>query len=131
MLEMLTVVVPTTRRVPALTITPIDGEARILDTVLAEHLGMANIYKIRELIRGHAEELQSFGELSPQRGETSAKGGRPSEAYYLNRQQALLICILSKTEKAKLVRAEVIRRFDAFEELTRPAPVLRPVRRRR
>ncbi|WP_163564674.1 hypothetical protein, partial [Klebsiella pneumoniae] len=34
-----------------------------------------------------------------------------------------LVCILSKTDKAKAVRAEVIRRFDAYEELTRPAPV--------
>jgi hypothetical protein len=107
--------------VPALTITVMDNEARVLDTALAEQLGMSAVRNIRsDIIEPNREELEACGTLCSQRLQT---GGRPANAFYLNRQQALLVCILSKTEKAKAVRAEVIRRFDAYEELTRPAPV--------
>lgn len=92
----------------------------MLDTALAEKLGMARPTNIRCLIEANMEELASFGHVA--RGECNVpmpRGGvKKTLAYYLNRQQSLLVCILSKTEKAKEVRAEVIRRFDAYEELT-------------
>ncbi|KQO70352.1 hypothetical protein [Methylobacterium sp. Leaf88] len=108
--------------VPALIITVLDNEARVLDTALAEQLGMARPRDIRATIEANRDELESFGVLRSETAKpTGPLGGRPSVGFYLNRQQALLVCILSKTEKAKAVRAEVIRRFDAYEELTRPA----------
>lgn len=102
-----TVITETVRAsVPALTITVMENEARVLDTALAEHLGMSAVRNIRsDIIEPNRDELEAYGTLCSQR------------------QQALLVCILSKTEKAKAVRAEVIRRFDTYEELTRPAPV--------
>jgi len=47
-------------------------------------------------------ELQGLGYL----GETtpnSGKRGRPAKVFYLNEQQALLICMFSRTEKAAAV----------------------------
>jgi len=50
-------------------------------------------------------------------------GGRPGTAYHLNEEQALLICMLSRTERAKQVRAEVIRVFAAWRRGQRgPGP---------
>ena len=65
---------------------------------------------IRGLILTHLDELEAYGGLPSARVNPGAQGGRPSTAFYLNRHQALLICILSRTERAREVRAEVIRR---------------------
>ncbi|AWN38724.1 hypothetical protein [Methylobacterium radiodurans] len=81
----------------------------MLDTALAAQLGMTKPENIRTLIKDHMEELEAFGVVCRRQITSGPKGGRPGTAYYLNRQQALLICILSKTDKAKEVRAEVIR----------------------
>lgn len=40
--------------------------------------------------------------------------GRPSSAFYLNEEQALLVCIFSETENAALVRKQVISTFMAY-----------------
>lgn len=77
---------------------------------LAEQLGFARNYAIRQLIQANREELEAFGPLPTEHGQSR---GQTFTAYHLNRQQALLVCILSRTERAKEVRAEVIRRFDA------------------
>lgn len=111
--------------VPALTITVMENEARVLDTALAEQLGMAEPRFIRaNVISPNRDELEAFGGLIVTHTNPGSKGGRPGTVFYLNRQQALLVCILAKTEKAKAVRFEVIRRFDAYEELTRPASTI-------
>lgn len=86
----------------------------MLDTDLAAALGMTDIHKVRPLIRANISELESFGGLSALRAESS--GGRPATAYHLNEEQALLICMLSRTERAKQVRAEVIRVFTAWRQ---------------
>ncbi|WGD31688.1 phage antirepressor KilAC domain-containing protein [Ancylobacter sp. WKF20] len=113
----------------ALTIANIDNEPRVLDTDLAEKLGMARPRDIRkDLIAPHRAELETFGVLRA----VSAKSadplgrGRPSIAYYLNEEQALLVCLLSRTERAKQVRAEVIRVFTAWRrgELAPAKPTL-------
>ena len=93
----------------------IDGEPRVLDTDLATQLGMARATNIRsDLISPNREELEGFGILQ-ELAANSGQRGKPAKAFYLNRQQALLVCILSKTPRAREVRAEVIRRFDAYE----------------
>ena len=90
------------------------GGPRILDTDLAANLGMAKPENIRtHVIRPNMQELEAFGIIS--RGETNTgKRGRPGTAFYLNEEQALLVCLLSRTERAKAVRAEVIRVFTAY-----------------
>jgi len=96
-----------------ITITAIEDEPRVLDTDLAEALGMAIPRRIRQnVIVANRDELESFGPLVC---EAVKSRGQHFTAYYLNRQQALLVCILSKTERAKQVRAEVIRVFDAWQ----------------
>ncbi|WP_146203799.1 hypothetical protein [Azospirillum sp. TSO5] len=40
--------------------------------------------------------------------------GRPAKAFYLNEEQALLVAMFSRTEKAKEVRATLVRVFAAY-----------------
>ena len=94
-----------------------DDGPRVLDTDLATALGMGAPRNIRpDLIRPNKAELEGLGVLQ----EVSAKSsdprgrGRPAKAYYLNEEQALLVCVLSRTEAAKLVRAELIQVFMAY-----------------
>jgi prophage antirepressor-like protein len=96
-----------------ITLTTINEEPRVLDTDLAEALGMAAPRKVRDLIRESREELEGFGPL----GAVASKSlGQHFTAYYLNEEQALLVCLLSRTERAKAVRAEVIRVFTAYRK---------------
>jgi hypothetical protein len=97
-----------------------DDGPRVLDTDLAQALGMMVPRKIRsDIIDANSTELCQYGNLRRQRLQT---GGRPADAYYLNEEQALLVCVLSRTEAAKLVRAELIQVFMAYRrgELVRP-----------
>ncbi|MGY0782108.1 hypothetical protein ACW7BC_29880 [Azospirillum argentinense] len=91
-----------------------DGEPRISDLVLAERLGMADPHMIRRLIERNRAELETYGEVSVTVTETSQKGGRPGKAYYLNEGQALVICALSRTPQAALVRRQIIEVFLAY-----------------
>ncbi len=97
-------------------LTPIEDEPRVLDTDLAERLGIARSTNIRQLIEQNREELEDFGHVA--RAECNVpmpQGGyKTATAYYLNEEQALLICALSRTEKAKAVRATIIRVFMAW-----------------
>lgn len=95
----------------------IEEEPRCLDTDLAERLGMARARDIRkDIIVPNRTELEGFGVLraTPAKSTDPLGRGRPGTAYYLNEEQALLVCMLSKTTKAKQVRAEVIRVFSAW-----------------
>lgn len=97
-----------------ITLTTINEEPRVLDTDLAEALGMAEPRKVRQnVIEPNRTELEGYG---PLRMRTIRTTGRPSNAYYLNEEQALLVCLLSRTERAKAVRAEVIRVFKAYRK---------------
>ena len=97
--------------------TTIDNEPRILDTDLAANLGMARPRDIRaNVISPNRTELEAFGVLRSMNAKsTDPLGrGRPTKSFYLNEEQALLVCLLSRTERAKAVRAEVIRVFTAY-----------------
>lgn len=89
----------------------IDGEPRILDLVIAEQLGFARPRKIRDLIRRHWTELESYGTISPPG--SGVYRGQPMAEYWLNEPQTLLVCALSRTPKAAEVRRELIRVFVA------------------
>lgn len=60
--------------------------------------------------------------------------GPPATVYYLNEEQALLVCLLSRTERAEAVRPEVIRVFTAYSKdqtyQTSPISLRRPERGR-
>jgi len=53
----------------------------------------------------------------------TGKRGRPGTAYYLNEEQALLLCIKADTNNAMLVREQVIRTFMAVRRGQPPAPI--------
>ena len=96
--------------------TEIDNEPRVLDATLASNLGMAQPLNIRAKIVANFEEISMHGEVITETVKTSARGGRPGKAYYLNEPQALLICMWSNTAKAAAVRKMLI---DVFMEYRR------------
>lgn len=57
----------------------------------------------KDLIKPNLVELQGFGILR-ETPANSGKRGRPALVYYLNEEQALLLCMFSRTEKAQAVR---------------------------
>lgn len=96
--------------------TEIDSEPRVLDVLLGERLGMAHARNIRDTIVKRRDELAMHGTVCTSAIATSAKGGRPGTAYYLNEPQALLICMFANTAKAAQVRKMLI---DVFMEYRR------------
>ncbi|MER2635337.1 MAG: hypothetical protein ABTQ30_15945 [Rhizobiaceae bacterium] len=95
-------------------ITVHNGEPTVQDLRLAEALGYDDRHKIRPLINRNMDELRRYGEVSATVAETSPKGGRPSNEFWLNEAQALLICIKSDAKNAADVRETLIRTFMAW-----------------
>lgn len=93
----------------------IEGDARISDRRLMEVLGLARIDVLHRLIKDNWDELSDFGEVFHRLVENSRKGGRPSHHYYLNHHQAVTLCILARTEKARAARRQVVEVFMAYE----------------
>lgn len=84
--------------------------------------GMAVPRKIRQnQIEANRAELETHG---PLRMELIQSAGRPSTAYYLNEEQALLVCMFSRTDKAAAVRKLVIDTFMAVRRGQQPITVL-------
>lgn len=102
-------------------LTPMDGEPRVLDTRLAEALGFLAPHRIRALVRRHLAALTALGEVSTTAVETSAKGGRPGEAYWLTKKQALYVCTKSETEKATEATIRLVEVYDAVTSVSVPA----------
>lgn len=96
--------------------TEIDSEPRVLDVLLGERLGMAQPRNLRTKIKENSDELSLYGKVCTVSVQTSAAGGRPGTAYYLNEPQALLICMFANTAKAAQVRKMLI---DVFMEYRR------------
>ncbi|WP_145684828.1 hypothetical protein [Azospirillum brasilense] len=97
-----------------ITLSAVEGEPRVLDTDLAAALGLLNPRKIRtDIIEANRAELEGFGPLWSERLQT---GGRPATAFYLNEEQALLVAMFSRTERAKEVRAALVRVFAAWRK---------------
>ena len=89
----------------------IDGEPRILDLRVAERLGFARPRAVRQLIERSKTELESYGFIATRCG---AYRTRKFTEYWLNEPQALLVCLLSRTEKAAEVRRSLIAVFTAW-----------------
>lgn len=92
----------------------IDGQPRIQDIILASALGFVKSLDIRPLVRRHLVDLNRFGEVCTRAVKASPQGGRPSQAYYLNKKQALYICTKSDTPNATEVTIQMVEVFDAY-----------------
>lgn len=98
-------------------------EPRVQDVRLASSLGFARPRVVRELIERNAIEIQRYGGLPRRAANLSPRGGRPSQAYFLNEPQALLICMFSETPRAADVRQQLITVFMAWRRSQTMVPV--------
>ncbi|WP_114094459.1 hypothetical protein [Thalassospira xiamenensis] len=126
--------VPTNARtlsVSDLETTITDAEPRICARHLGESLGFDRPRKIRDLIERNLEELRTYGP-TPHRGAMVMIGSgakRNVLEYWLNEEQALLICMFARTTRAQEVRREVIKVFTAWRQ--NRMPVVIPATRNR
>ncbi len=115
-------------------------EPRVRDLDLAAWLGFERLRDIRKLIERNLEELGTHGGIvvTPSRGagapvevgggklrhdgaNTPPTRGPVALEYWLNEQQALLICMFSRTDRAAEVRKQVIDVYVAWRRGTLPA----------
>lgn len=108
------------------TLVEIDGEPRMRDLDIGSALGYNPVINVRALIRANFDELRRYGHIAEEAVPTGSAGGRPSVNYMLNREQALLVAVLSRTNRAANVRQQVIQAYVAWEDAHRvqPAPVV-------
>jgi hypothetical protein len=99
---------------PAITVSEIEGEPRVLDTDLGKALEMARPETIRETIKEHREALEAFGGLSSVAINPGLKGGRPGTAFWLNEEQAAYVTIHLRTPKAQVVKVQLVKVFTAW-----------------
>ncbi len=94
----------------ALILSTVADEPRVRDVDLATELGLAQPLNIRAFILRNMDELSAYGLVHSSREPYVSGRGRQGErtVFWLNRNQALLTCILSRTEKGRSIRAEVI-----------------------
>ena len=78
--------------------------------VIAEGTGVAH-RKLKEVIKKHSKEIESFGKLyAPYEAEST--GGRREQYFVLNEPQAaFLITLLKNTQKVVSFKAELVRQF--------------------
>jgi len=88
-----------------------DTEPRILDLRIAERLGFERPRAIRQIIERNRAELEGFGSLATRCGKSR---GQDFTEYHLTEGQTLLVCMLSRTERAAAIRKEVISVFMAW-----------------
>lgn len=105
-----------------ITLHEIDGEALVLDTDLGKRLGMARPTNIRQTVEENREELEGYGRLHEGRADMEVpmpRGGwriQKITAFYLNEEQALLLCMFSGAEKAKEIRKQIIQVYQAWRK---------------
>lgn len=92
----------------------LDAEPRMQDLKLAAALEFGQPYDIRKLIKRNGHELAKYGEVFATVAKTLPNGGRPTEEFWLNEPQSVLICMFSRTDKAAEVRREIIEVFMAW-----------------
>ena len=100
--------------IPDISLTEIDGEPRAHDLDIAQRLGFDQPRDIRKLIARHIDELRQFGVCATVAQTSGAKGGSPSQEYWLNEEQALYIASVSQAPKAHDVRVMLIKVFVAW-----------------
>lgn len=82
---------------------------------LGERLGMARPDHLRRTIDAHRDSLEEFGAVYAARTLVDRPQGGTVETttYYLNEEQALYICALSRPEAGHRVRTLLIKTFSA------------------
>lgn len=88
-----------------------DGELRISDVELAEKLGYADVTVFRRLIRKYVDLLNKINVLHFRTVTHGAKGGRPTQAYWLTEAQALFIISRSDMPIASDIMVQVAQAF--------------------
>ncbi len=96
--------------------TKVNHEPRILDLRLAEVLGFEHARRIRSLIQRHYNSLERFGKVCTIAVQTTSKGGRPTQEYWLTKKQAIYIASKPETDNATDILIHVIEVFDAVTE---------------
>jgi hypothetical protein len=99
-------------------IMEMEGEPRARDLDIAERLGFERPRDIRKLIERNVAELQRYGVCATmaQTYGAGTRGGRPTEEFWLNEPQALLIAMRSDAKLAPAVREMLIRVFMAWRQ---------------
>jgi hypothetical protein len=104
-----------------------DGQPRVRDIELAEHLGYERPAKIRDLLQRLAPDGNLSGsEVFTTVGKTSRLGGRPSRECWLTESQALKVVAKSETPLADAILDEVLSVFLAVRHgslVPQPAPL--------
>lgn len=101
---------------------PKDTEPRICVRRLGERLGFERPRKIRDLVERNLDELKTYGP-TPHRGamvEIGSGAVREVQEYWLNEEQAILICMFARTSEAAAVRREIIQVFMAWRRGSLP-----------
>ena len=91
----------------------IDDNYLARDTEVAKWLKFDRLDNIRQLIRRNAQELNDYGVLCAVQETSGEQGGRPATVYYLNKEQGLIVAMLSRAPGAAEVRKKLTRAFDA------------------
>ena len=103
------------RNVPdLLPLAVIEDQPCARDLDIAERLGFERPRNIRNLIERNKAEIEAFGVCFAVKQTSGVKGGRPSQEYWLNEEQSLLVATLSNAPKAAEVRSMLIRTFVAY-----------------
>jgi hypothetical protein len=110
--------------------TTTDAEPRICARHLGESLGFDRPRNIRDLIERNLEELRTYGPTPHRTAMVMIGSGakRNVQEYWLNEEQALLICMFARTTRAQAVRREVITVFTAWRQ--NRMPIVIPAQRR-
>ena len=83
---------------------------------------------IRQLIRNHSKELESFGVLTFEMSKPTRSGGRPKTTYLLNEQQAtLLTTFMKNTDIVKQFKVRLVREFFKMREFINSQKIERAI----
>lgn len=100
-------------------LVPFEGEEpRVHDLLLAERLGFGQARDVRKLIKSRKKELEGYGVLRHRAAKSNdPRGrGRPALEYYLNEEQALILCMVSEAPRAIEVRREIVIVYQAWRK---------------
>ena len=90
----------------------VGGELRVHDLDLGRRLGFADPRMVRKLIKSNAGNLNKINVLYAVEQTSGEQGGRPATEYYLDRRQAIFICMKSETATAIDVQMDIVRVYD-------------------
>jgi hypothetical protein len=97
----------------SLSLTPINGEMRIHDLLLAERLGFSRPTDIRKIIKRYEKKLKQINILATM-AQIHEGAGRPTTEFYLDQKQAMFICMKSETDTAFDVQVDILNVYNAY-----------------